>query len=128
MSDFLDKVKQGIDKGVAVVSVRSKEALEAARIKGRIGALAEEKKNALEEIGSLVYTLHLHGGHDFGGDVSAKCAAVTELDGQIKEKEDEMQRVHREASVELGIPVCISCGDELSEDDMFCRKCGTKVG
>ena len=127
MNDFLDKVKQGLDKGVTVVSVRSKEALEAARLKAKIGTLADRKKDILEELGSLVYAAFTHEGLDLGTDAKAKAEEIAGLDAEIKGVEEELRRVHREAKQELGIPVCPSCQGELTEDDKFCRKCGAKV-
>jgi hypothetical protein len=41
---FFDKVKQGIGKEITTVSVKSKEALETAKLKRHIGTLQERKK------------------------------------------------------------------------------------
>ena len=127
MADFLDKVKQGIDKGVTVVSVRSKEALETARINGKIGALADRKKEALVELGSIVYAMYHEDPTGVSGEAKEKCKELIGLDAQIKEMEEALKEVHQEAKKELGISLCTACGEELTEDDKFCRKCGRKV-
>ena len=126
MTEFLDKVKDGFDKGVTVVSVRSKEMLEAAKIKTRIGSLANQKKDALEELGSLVYAMRQQGGLDLGQEAADKCAEIADFAKQIEAKEEELRQVHLEAKKNLGIPVC-SCGVELAEDDKFCSKCGKAI-
>jgi NADH pyrophosphatase NudC (nudix superfamily) len=128
MPEFLDKVKEGIDKGVTVVSVRSKEMLEAAKIKAKIGSLAEKKKDTLEELGSLAHAMHRQGGLNLGPDVAAKCGEIDALATQIQEKEAELKKIHLDAKKELGIALCASCGEGLEESDKFCGKCGAKAG
>ncbi len=127
MADFLDKVKQGIDKGVNVVSVRSKEALETARLKSQLAGLADRRREVLTELGGLIYDGFLRDALALGDHARAKCDEIAALDAQIKEKEGELAQVHREASISLGVPVCASCGAELNEEDRFCRKCGAKI-
>ncbi|MGE5550479.1 MAG: zinc ribbon domain-containing protein [Bacteroidota bacterium] len=127
MADFLDKVKQGIDKGVNVVSVRSKEALETARLKARIGSLADRKREALEELGGIMYALYQGNPAGVCGEAKGKCEELASLDAQIREMEEALKEVHREANRDLGIPSCAACGEELAEEDKFCRKCGRKV-
>jgi len=128
MSDFLDKVKQGIDKGVNVVSVRSKEALDAARIKSQIGALTDRRQEALTGLGEMVYGLFRQGSPGLDEIVRPKCEEIAGLDEEIRQREEELKQVHLEANRNLGIPVCPACGADLAEDDRFCRSCGAKVG
>lgn len=127
MTDFLDKVKQGLDKGMTVVSVRSKEALETARLKSRIGDLSADKKQALAELGSLVYALYQRNAGELSPEVRGKCETIAALDRRIRETEEELRQVRREANEQLGVPVCADCGAELAEEDRFCRNCGRKV-
>lgn len=126
MADFFDKVREGLDKGVTVVSVRSKEALEAARIKSKIGDLADQKAQSLAELGSMVYASYQQGLDNLDEKAKERCVAIAAMDEEIKNKEAELRQVHLEAKKELGIPLC-ACGADLAEDDVFCRKCGQKV-
>ncbi|MGE5598904.1 MAG: zinc ribbon domain-containing protein [Bacteroidota bacterium] len=127
MADFLDKVKQGLDKGVTVVSVRSKEALETARLKSRIADLSADRKQALAELGGMVFARFQQNAEGLSPEVRGKCEVITALDRRIQETETELRQVHRDANEQLGIPVCANCGAELTEDDRFCRNCGQKV-
>ena len=127
MADFFDKVKEGFDKGISMVSVRSKELLEVSRIKGQIGTLSEQKKNALEELGSTIYTMYQQGGLELGEAVGGICGKIADLEGQIGQKEEELRKVRREARKTLGLSICANCGEELADEDKFCRKCGQKV-
>lgn len=129
MADFFSKVKQGIGRGVATASVKSKEVLETTKIKSQIHGLEDQKKALLEELGNIVYTMSLKGSFD-EERLKTKCAAVAALDGQIKQKEEELKEVHLKAQEALGKPkpiaVC-TCGEEIYESTKFCGKCGKKV-
>ena len=59
MPDFLDKVKQGFGKGVATVSVKSKEVFETTKIKSQIEDLGQRRRDAIEELGGVAFTQSL---------------------------------------------------------------------
>ena len=129
MADFLDKVKQGVGKGVTTVSVKSKEMLETSKLKSQIADIQKQKKESLEEFGNIVYTMHLKGAFD-EERLDAKSAAIAALDEQIEQKEKEVIETRAKAQEALGKPrpvaVC-SCGAELYEGTKFCGKCGARV-
>jgi hypothetical protein len=129
MTDFFDKVKQGIGKGITTVSVKSKEALETTKLKGLIGTLQERKKSSLEELGNIVFTMFLKGKFD-EKRIKEKCEIIGELDSEIKEKEEELKQVHLKAQEALGLPRAVAvcnCGAEIYEGTKFCVKCGKRV-
>jgi SMC interacting uncharacterized protein involved in chromosome segregation len=130
MGDFFNKVKQGVEKGVATASVKSKEVLDATKIKSQIHGLDGQKKTLLEELGNIVYTMSVKGGFD-EERLKTKCSAVATLDDQIERKEEELKEVHLKAQEALGKPkpitVC-TCGEAIFESTKFCGKCGTRVG
>jgi NADH pyrophosphatase NudC (nudix superfamily) len=129
MADFLDKVKQGFGKGVTTVSVKSKELLETSKLKSQIAEVQKQKKEALEELGNIVYTMFLKGAFD-DERLQAKSMAIAALDEQIKAKENELMETRARAQEALGKPkpigVC-ACGAEIHEGTKFCGKCGAKV-
>ena len=127
MSDLIDKFKEGLDKGMAVVSAKSKELLEATRLGAQIGRLADAKREALAELGSLVYAIYLAGEAELDARILEQCAKIKEIEREIAEKEEELKEVKREAKRSMGIPLCAACGQELAEGDRFCRACGRKV-
>lgn len=130
MADFFEKVKQEINKGVATVSTKSKEMLDSSRIKGQIDALTRQKKDGLEELGNIVFTLFLKGISD-EGRVRSQCEALASLTDQIREKEEELRKVRTKADDPLGkqmpVGVCL-CGSPIFGETRFCGKCGRKVG
>jgi DNA-directed RNA polymerase subunit RPC12/RpoP len=133
MSDFLDKLKQQIDKGVTTVTVKSKEALETTQLRSQVKSLQEEKQRGLEELGNIVYTLYVQGKLEPASErVRAKCAALAALDQKIRDKEDEIRRVQLKAQEALGktpappLGVC-ACGAPVYEGTNFCGGCGKNV-
>lgn len=127
MGDLIDKFKEGLDKGMAVVSAKSKELLEATRLGAQIGRLADAKREALAELGNLVYAIYLAEEAELDGRIRERCAKIREIEEEIAQKEEELKEVRREAKRSLGIPLCAACGQELAEGDRFCRACGRKV-
>ena len=127
--DFFDKFKQGIEKGVTTVSVKSKEAIETTRLKSHIAELQRQKREALEELGSIAYTMYAKDSFDLDR-IKARCSNVASLDEQIKKKEAELRESHIRAEEALGKPkpiVVCQCGGDIYEGTKFCGKCGMKV-
>jgi hypothetical protein len=56
MADFLDKLKQGLDRGITTVGVKSKELIETQKVKGHISSIELKKRKAFEDLGAIVYS------------------------------------------------------------------------
>jgi NADH pyrophosphatase NudC (nudix superfamily) len=129
MADIFDKLKQGVGKGVTTVSVKSKEMMEVSKLKSQTAEIQRQKKEALEELGNIVYSMHLKGSFD-EERLRAKSAAIVTLDDQMRHKEKELKEVHAKAQEALGKPkpvaIC-TCGAEIYEGTKFCGKCGKNV-
>jgi NADH pyrophosphatase NudC (nudix superfamily) len=129
MTDLMGKVRRGFAKGVTTVSVKSKEVIETSKVESQIADLEQRKKEALEELGNIAYAMYLSGAF-IEERLRTKCAAISELDGQIRWRQSEIAEIHARAQEDLGKPkpagVC-SCGAEIYEGTKFCGKCGKKV-
>ena len=129
MPVFLDKVKQGLGKGVTSVITKSKETLESTKIKLHLGELERRKIDVLKELGDVAYAMFQKNAFD-EERLKAKCAGILELENQITEKQKELNEVHGRSREALGKPkpidVC-TCGAELYEGAKFCKECGVKV-
>jgi len=129
VADFFDKMKQGVGKGVTTVSVKSKEMLETSKLKSQIADIQKQRKESLEELGNVVFTMFLKSAFD-EERLRSKSAAIATLDDQIKQKEKELMEIHAKAQEALGKPkpiaIC-SCGAEIYEGTKFCGKCGARV-
>lgn len=129
MPDFLDKVREGISKGVNAVSVRSKELVEVTKLKAEIDSLQRRKKDTIEELGNVVYVMLSRDNFDQSRMMS-KYQEIARLDQQIRAKEEELQRLRVEAQTALGKAVIIGtceCGAPVSLGARFCARCGRKV-
>lgn len=126
MADIIDKVKQGFDKGVAVVSVKSKELIEITRLKNQIGALEDQIRKIYPEIGETVCHMACQDGFDTEA-IHEKCKVVADLEAQIKEKEEELRQTRQKAQEALGKSFCAFCDGELIENAKYCSHCGQKV-
>lgn len=129
MGTFFGRIREEIDRGVNVVSARSHEVVESGRIRSRIGAVRKRKQAALEELGSIVYSMMLRG--EMTDDrIAAKCEHLQALDVEIREREDDLRRLHIRTRESLGLPapsgVC-ECGANLYEEMKYCTTCGRKA-
>lgn len=127
MADFFERVKNGLDKGLNTVSVKSKEVLEVTKINSQIGGLKDQIAKSQRELGEAVYEMSLQGAIDQNG-IKEKCDAITVLRQQIQEKEAELQAVHGKAAAALGQFTCPNCKTEVAEGTKFCGNCGSKIG
>ena len=56
MADFFEKLKQGLDRSITTVGVKSKELIETQKVKGQISSIEHKKRKALEELGEIIYS------------------------------------------------------------------------
>jgi hypothetical protein len=137
MADFFDKLKQGLNKGVTTASVRSKEMLDANRLKSKIADVERQKKDALTELGTTVCTM-LDSGHLDEDALKVAHLAIASFDAQITEKQQELARVHADAEQALAeppkaspatepVPSTCVCGAALPIGTKFCGSCGRRT-
>lgn len=141
MTDFFEKLKQGLNKGVTTASVRSQEILHANRLRSKIADCERQKKDALTEFGMTVCTM-LDNGHIDEDVLRVARKAIASFDDQIAEKQHELARVHAEADQALAEPeaepqtaspatgpvssTCV-CGATLTAGTKFCGSCGRRT-
>ncbi len=136
MADFFNTLKQGLGKGMTTVSIKSKEMLDANRVKSQIGDLEAQKKDALADLGVRICAM-LDAGHIDETVLRSDRVAIAGFDQQITERQEELARIHAEAQQALGMAQpqtgtgvashCTSCGAALSPGAKFCGSCGNKV-
>ncbi len=101
MPDFLSKAREGLRKGVTTATVKSRELMDAQKLKGHINKLEEDKKTALQELGSLVYDMSAADKLDKDA-IRQRCAVITDISAQIKESNGQLDEVHRKAQEAAG--------------------------
>ncbi|HYH03868.1 MAG TPA: zinc-ribbon domain-containing protein [Bacillota bacterium] len=127
MEELFKRIKQEIDKGITVVSVKSKELIDAARINTQIAELNESKSQTLKEIGVIVYRMSCDKEFKGDGEIAEKCRLVGELEQQIEEKELELKKLHTDTQEAIGKTICESCGAVMEENAKFCSSCGARL-
>ena len=88
--DFLDKMKDGITKGIDTVSAKGKDLMEDAQAHLAIRNLQSEREKAVAELGALAFALFQKGAL---ADEGAKkvCENIASIDKQIAAKEAEIK-------------------------------------
>ena len=134
MADFLGKMKDSLNKGVATISTGSKNVIEKTKINSFISTFEEEKKQLLEALGNKIYTYSINNGGDIPREeienllheISKRIEQIAEQNKKLEELDSEMKKVTGK-SVE-GLTVECECGYENSINSVFCAKCGRRIG
>lgn len=126
MVDFLDKVKQRIDKGFSIVTIKSREVMEVAKKKNQINLLQNQQKNAVFELGEAVFQMYLQNGFN-EEKVRTRCEIIALLGSQAREKETELRQLHVKAEEALGKSFCTFCDQELLPSAVYCSRCGERI-
>ena len=126
MSDLFDKFKQGVEKGISAVNLKSKEVVNSLKIKKDIESLQRQIDTAITEMGETVYTMTTL--QNFEPEpIHEKCAEISLLKDQLTEKEKELDQIRIETGEAWGKTYCNQCQTELTETARYCPNCGAKV-
>ena len=139
MSDFFDKLKKNIDKGVSKASKKSAEIAEKTKLQTQIMSLKNDKKNEINELGKVTYDMLKEGNLD-EEVLNLKFESIMEIENQIADKEDQKENIEKEdlkdetedieeaEVVEKNEEViCPNCGEKNLPDAKFCQNCGTNL-
>jgi uncharacterized protein (DUF3084 family) len=128
MADIMDKIVDGVNKGIAAVSSGSKYIIEQAKIKTKIKELENEKKELLQLLGNKILEMRS------SNQINIEDAGVNNFFNEIA-KRDEAIKVEQERLAELeknkdsnpgGVVVC-QCGNQNPVGSKFCSKCGSQI-
>lgn len=99
MSDLFGKLKQGIDKSTKVIGAKSTSLIDSNKVKSEINTLRKNKDELIRKIGLTVYETDRE---YFTVDmVVDELATIHAIDVQIREKEDELERIRIEAEEKM---------------------------
>jgi len=101
-SDLFNKLKIGINKGLRIVNVRSKEAYVTLKYKNDIQGKNRYKKKLIEELGNTVFRTFKHKGSLNEDGIKSKCASIVEVETEIEDMHEQIRLVHENAQKELG--------------------------
>jgi len=126
MADFIEKVKHGIDKGVNVASVKTREIRDMSRLKNQLGILCEQLKTAYSNLGEFTYDLYRVKNLD-QKKLAEKCQEVEKLLEQVRQKEVEIKEIRIKSLEAMGKQLCSGCEAILPNGAKFCMGCGQKM-
>lgn len=142
MADILDtrdlygRLKSGVNKGLKIVNIRSKEAYGTILIKNRLRSLKKKRRDSALDMGNTVYRSYKYKGQINQDSIMVKCAEIEEIERMMDECEEELRHVHLNAQKALGSlkalakPAVIAfcdCGAEVTRGSRFCPECNNKV-
>lgn len=129
MTDFFEKVKGGIDKGIKTVSSKSKEFLETTKLKGEIRDVEANIQNRFNALGKKVFEMINRDALNEDelkadcGEIGALFKKITELEEAIKQAELEALKMRHGADAIM----CPKCGTPNKSGDKFCSGCGSQL-
>ena len=142
MSDILDtrelygRIKSGVNKGLKIMNIRSKEAYGTILIKNKIRLLKKKRRDSALDMGNTIYRTYKYKGEVNEDSIKLKCAEIQEIENELDKCEEELKLVHLNAQKALGslkalakpavIAVC-KCGAEVTRGLEFCPECSGRV-
>lgn len=131
MTDFIDIMVDGINKGIATASAGSKTMLEKNRINTIIKNLENEQAQLINIIGNKIYEYCSANEGDIPREVVASiCGEIEVRSEQIAEQRKMITMLDVEMSKVKGSPASVgggavcSCGHHNNMGARFCSKCG----
>jgi hypothetical protein len=130
--DLLTMFKDGINKGLRVINIRSKEAYDTLKIKNTIRQLERRKRDAVYDMGASVYRTFKHTGKIVEDTVAARCADIDRIESEIEVWREDLNLVHLNARKALGSVMALAsprvsafcdCGAEIREGARYCGQC-----
>lgn len=134
MADIFDKMKMGLNKGVATISTGSKTVVEKTKINSIINNLEADKKHLCETMGLKIFEFCKENPEsDYPcTEMSAFCDEIKLHNEQIELQKRKLAELDAEMSRVLGTSssaeqVVCSCGYSNIVGSKFCAKCGAKI-
>lgn len=111
-----DRSGESALSGVSVLSEKAAALVERARLMRAISELEDEIALQMCAIGELVYATHCGNPSD-SDELQKILSYVDDLHDQIEGHEQQLLSLQ-------GIYGCPICGENVSENDVYCQKCG----
>ena len=142
MADILDtrelyiRIRSGVNRGLKIVNIRSKEAYGTILLKNRLRALRKKRADSALDMGNSIYRSYKYKKEINEESVKAKCADIENIEREMDKCEEELRIVHLNAQKELGklkaltkpavVAIC-ECGEEITQGYEYCPKCSKEV-
>lgn len=135
-SYLFNKLKDGVNRGLKILNIRSKEAYDTVLIRNRIRNLRKRRSDTVLEMGNMLYRTYKYKGIINQDIVESKCKDIEGIEKQIEKSEQELEFIHVNADKALGsvkalvkatpMTIC-ECGAEIYKGSVYCAQCSKKV-
>ncbi len=137
MSDIFGKIKSGAGK----VAKGADRVAHVKRIELDIGSIKKQIEDHYNKLGEMAYKSSVNNEPE-NPEATGIIAKITELNQQIKVKEEEIKRINQgeaepqaeqvthatQAPATSEKRFCTSCGKDNDASAKFCAECGAKMG
>lgn len=133
---IFNKLKEGVNRGLKIFNVRSKEAYDTVLIRNRIRSLRKRRSDTVLEMGNMLYRTYKYKGVINQEIVENKCKDIESIEKEIEKSEQELEFIHINADKALGsvkalvkanvFSIC-ECGAQIYEGSAYCAQCSKKV-
>lgn len=135
MKQFFEKLSRWIGESFNVIRAYSRNILERVNINSKIKNIDNEKNRILQNIGTIVYNLHMNGEIELES-CNAMFDEVSNIDKQIISLQKRVEEIESDDVIipasqnEQGIPdngIVCECGHANKEEAKFCAFCGKEL-
>ena len=113
------KVKDEAEKLTNIAVKKTKDAIEQTKYSYTLSGIEKKINEILADLGLKIYEEY-ENGIDFGDEIKDKCDQIKALKEDIKEIKEKMATLKKSV-------VCRECGAIVSDDSIFCPKCGVRI-
>lgn len=133
---IFNKFKEGVNRGLKIFNVRSKEAYDTVVVRSRIRNLRKRREETALDMGNTIYRTYKYKGTINQETIRSKCTDIENIEKEIEKCEKELELIHLNADKALGSvralvkPKVVStceCGAEIFEGAQYCAQCSKKV-
>src|SRR5262245_34175594 len=93
MADFFSRVKEQVEAGITTVTTKSRVVVETTRLRRQMGKIAQERKEALAQLGAWVYQEMGQRGQVDPEGLREAVARIQTLDRAVEEQRQEITRL-----------------------------------
>ena len=119
MEKFISDLKKTLSGTFSTVVKKSGEVVEQSKYSLAISGANSDIKEEYEQIGRLIYKGYKDGSVS-SEEVEVRCGKIDERLAQIEEYRKKINEIK-------SAKTCPSCCAQVSEDSLFCAKCGEKL-
>ncbi len=117
--NFWDDLSRKVSQGTKVLTQKSGEMFEIAKVKLDVASEKDKIGKLYEEIGKIIYQDYKRGALK-EGEVSDKCQLIDEMNYKIK-------RLNQKITLIKGGSLCRTCGQVVNSSQRYCHACGREL-